>query len=124
MGAIEDLMAGEIARAENFVDFPDAAEAFAAGGDGEDIVALAGFEEDGAGRDQSGDIVHLCPVEQARDVVVDAMADAHDALSENVEVTRNERGFDARIERGGEERRHTAAGDSHASDAFRVEPGN
>ena len=49
------------------------------------------------------------------------MRDAQDALAEGVEITADEGGADARLERRGEGGDRAAAGDAHAADASRVQ---
>src|SRR5438552_10563513 len=73
VGPVEDFLLGIAGDAEDLVHFLDPLEACPAGGYGEDIVALAGFEERRTRGDQARDIVHFGPVRDAGNVVIDAV---------------------------------------------------
>src|SRR5262245_19931936 len=68
------------------VDFTYLLEALDARGDWEDVVLLARFDEQRTRRDESGNVVHLAPVQDAWHIVVDAVREAADAVAERVEI--------------------------------------
>src|SRR5207247_1272737 len=60
-------------------------------------------------------------VEDAGDVVVDAVRDAHDAVGKPVEVATDHADLDPRLQSRGEQSDRSAAGDAHAGDPVRIE---
>src|SRR5204862_1271077 len=72
---------------------------------------------------QAGDVVHLGPVQDARDVIVDAMGEAADAVAKGVEIAADHGHADAAFQRRGEHRGRPTTGNSHAADAAGVELG-
>src|ERR1051326_7779104 len=111
--AIEGLVLDHPVGPENFIDLAYPLETRAAGGNGEDVVALARFRDQRPRRDQPGDIVHLAPIQNPGHVVVDAVRHAHDAVAERVQVPADHRGPNARFERRYKSRARAAARYAH-----------
>src|ERR1700686_3149987 len=115
VGGLENFDLETVGRAENIVDLVDPCETRAAGFNGEDIVLRAGLGEQRPGRDQARDIVHLGPVQDARNVVVYAVLEAEYAIAKSVQVARDHSCSNARIESGCKSGACAAAGNSHAA---------
>src|SRR5215510_8381822 len=123
MLAREDFLLDPVGSLKHAVDLTHLFEALDARGDWEDVVFLARFDEQRARRDESGDVVHLAPVQNAGHVVVDAVREAADTVAERVEIPADHRGANAGLERGREQCRRAAARDAHTADVAGVELG-
>src|SRR4249920_2340576 len=75
---VEGLLLRERCGVEGRIDLLHPLETRFARGDREDVVLLSRLNEEGTRRDQAGNVVHFGIVENARDVVVDAVRDGHD----------------------------------------------
>src|SRR5262249_30002529 len=101
---IERLLLRAVSYPKYFVDFLHAREAGAAGLDREDVVALARFGEQRTRRDQAGDVVHLGPVENPGNVVVDAVRQAEHTIPECIQIAADHPNANTRLERRREQR--------------------
>ena len=119
----EDFLRGAVGDAKGFVHFFNFGEAGSRGGDGEDGILVSAFGEEETRSDEAGDVIALGPVENAGDVVIHAVGDAHDAVAEGVEIATDKGRFDASVEGGGELSAGAAAGDANTADAFAVKFG-
>src|SRR5437016_734663 len=109
MRSVDHFLPCALSRAEHLVHLLHPLEAGFAGGNRKNVVAFAGFEVHWPRRDQPGHVVHLGPIQDARDVVVDAVADAHHAIAEGIQVAGHQPRLDSRLDGLGEQRRHAAA---------------
>jgi len=95
MHATEDFLLHVVCRAEHLIDFADVCEAFARGGDREDRIPVASLGKERSRSDESRDIVLLALIENAGNVIVDAVRHAHDAGAESVQVSADQGGLDS-----------------------------
>src|SRR5437867_1854000 len=109
MLAGEYLLLDSIVSAEHAVDVAHLVEALDTRVDREDIVFLARFDKQRPRRNQAADVIHLGPVQNARDIIVDAMSEAAHAVSERVEISADHRDAEARLQRRCEQGRGAAA---------------
>src|SRR5438270_8793670 len=100
MLAGEDLLAGVFRHAENLIHLLYAGETLARGFDRKDRIAITAFREERPGRDQARDIIALGIIQNARNVIIDAMRDAHDAVAKRIQISADEGRLNADIERG------------------------
>src|SRR5215469_816156 len=114
---LADLSLRVVRRSQDLISLLYAAETRTAGFDGEDVVLGAGFGEQRPRRDETGDVVHLGPIEDAGDMVIDAVRQAENVIAERVQVSADHGGLDARLECRRERGRGAATGNSHAADA-------
>src|SRR6186997_118342 len=96
--AWKDLLLDPIRRAEHVIDLSHFVEALDTRANREDVVFLSRFNEQRSGRDQAGDVIHFCPVQNSWNVVVDAVGQAADAVAERVQVAAHECRADPRLE--------------------------
>ena len=104
----KDLLLDAIRSVEDAIDPAHFIEALDARADRKDVVLFSRFDEQRSRRYQTREIVHLRPVQNSRNVVVDAMGEAPDAVAECVQVAAHECGADPQVE-GRCEHRHSAA---------------
>src|SRR5687767_15252278 len=82
----EDLLLDAIRSVEDAIDLPHFIEALDARSNRKDVVLFSRFDEQRSWRYQAGDVVHFRPVQNSRNVVVDAVGEAPDAVAERVQV--------------------------------------
>src|SRR5437870_3311948 len=95
----EHLLLNSIGGAEDTIDLTYVIEALDARLDREDVVLLPGLHEERTRRGEPGDVVHLSPIQNPGHVVVDAVREAPDAVSEGVEVSAHQRDSNTWLER-------------------------
>src|SRR5262245_39490689 len=117
----EYLLFDEIRRFKHAIDFAYLLEAFDAGVYWKDVVLFSRFHKQRTWSNQTGDVVHLGPVENPGNVVVHAMREAAHAVAERVEVTADHRDSNPRLKGRGEKSRGAAAGNAHAADAAGIQ---
>src|SRR6185295_2654635 len=99
MIGFEDLVLEAVGRAKDLVNFLDAFETRTAGFDGKDVFLRACFGKKWPRRDEAGDVVHLGPVEDSGNVVIDAVLQAEDTITERVQISADQGGANSGFER-------------------------
>src|SRR5262249_52417144 len=113
----EDFLFEAVGGSEYRIDLTHLSEAFKTRLNGEDVVALARFDKQRPGRDQPRDVVHLGPIEDAGNVIVDAMRETADAVAEGVQIAAHISHFQAGLDGGRKQTRGASprdADDAHA----------
>src|SRR5579884_2696264 len=121
MGAVEGFLLHAAGNAKHRINLSDPLKTLETRPDRKDLVLFARLGEQRAGRDQPRDIIHLEPVQNARNVVIDAMREAADAVAKGIEIAADHSRPDARFERRSKQSAGAAAGNSHTADARGIE---
>src|ERR671911_23190 len=94
----EDLVLDEVRDTEDAIDPLHFLEAFDARTNRENPILLSGFYEQRSRSNQTRDVVHLGPVQNPGNIVVDAVSETSDTVLEGVQVAAHQCHANARIE--------------------------
>ena len=98
---LKDFDAQLILSAEDTKDFLRPFKRKSRGINWEDGIFRARLDEHRTRGNQSGNVIHFRILEDAGDIVVDAVADTQDAIAEGVEIAAHDSNFEAFIDRCG-----------------------
>ena len=120
VAALEEIGLEQIGGAERPPGLAGAGDGAFHGVDGKDVIACGVFDEAGARGDEAGEVAEFAELKQTGHEVTGAVIGGEDAAGPVAEVAADDGGFDAGVERGGEEGVHAAAADAHDTDVFGI----